>query len=62
MTDSLQGLGDFAPADSIVSDIATPDTADLAHCCAGLYCRACAVERGYAAINVQRRLAQPGRW
>ena len=38
------------------------DTADLAHCCAGLYCRACAVERGYAAINVQRRLAQPGRW
>jgi hypothetical protein len=30
MTDSLQGLGDFAPADSIVSDIATPDTADLA--------------------------------
>jgi superfamily II DNA/RNA helicase len=29
MTDSFQGQGDFAPADSIVSAIATP-TADLA--------------------------------
>mgnify|MGYP002147107114 CR=1 FL=1 len=27
-----------------------------------ILCRACAAERGYAAINVQRRLAQPGRW
>ncbi|WP_042426799.1 DEAD/DEAH box helicase [Comamonas granuli] len=30
MTDTLQGRGDFAPADSFVSDLSTPDMGDLA--------------------------------
>ena len=51
MTDSLQGLGDFAPADSIVSDIATPDAADLAQ-------GVSAEPNGFIELGLARELVQ----
>ncbi len=51
MTDSLQGLGDFAPADSFASDIATPDTADLAQ-------GVSAEPNGFIELGLARELVQ----